>query len=150
MLPVFERKDKWRSSIGYMQTGEFDVKTSARTEMINITSRVTSLVDSSGLSDGICLVYIPHTTASVIVNEGWDPAVMDDISGYLDERVPWKGGYRHSEGNSAAHIKASMLGHSASIAVRGGKLSLGTWQAIFFCEFDGPRKRKVQVNLLSG
>jgi len=96
------------------------------------------------------LVYIPHTTASVIVNEGWDPAVMDDISSYLDQRVPWKGGYSHSEGNSAAHIKASMLGHSAIMAVRNGELSLGRWQAVFFCEFDGPRRRSVEVSVIEG
>jgi secondary thiamine-phosphate synthase enzyme len=133
-----------------MFVGDFDVKTSARSQMVNITSEVSSAVEESGISEGMCMVFIPHTTASVIVNEGWDPAVMDDISSYLDQRVPWKGGYRHSEGNSAAHIKASMLGHSACIAVRDGKLSLGRWQAVFFCEFDGPRMRRFQVSVIEG
>ena len=133
-----------------MHTGEFDLRTSARTEMVNITARVSSVVEGSGISEGLCMVYIPHTPAPGTVNEGWDPAVMEDISGYLDERIPWQAGYRHSEGNSAAHIKASILGHSTSIAVKSGKLSLGTWQAIFFCEFDGPRSRKVQVDIIKG
>ncbi|MBU7004797.1 MAG: YjbQ family protein [Theionarchaea archaeon] len=133
-----------------MHTGEFDLRTSAKTEMVNITSLVSSVVEGSGISEGLCLVYIPHTTASVIVNEGWDPAVMEDISGYLDEKIPWRAGYKHSEGNSAAHIKSSILGHSASLVVKRGKLSLGTWQAVFFCEFDGPRSRKVQVDVIEG
>ncbi len=133
-----------------MKTKQLDVKTSARTEMLNLTSSISDAVEDSGIDDGICFVYVPHTTAAVIVNEGWDPAVMDDISDYLDDKVPWRAGYKHSEGNSAAHIKASLLGSGAMLPVSGGKLALGRWQAVFFCEFDGPRSRKVQVRAIEG
>ena len=133
-----------------MKSRSFELRTSAKTQMLNVTSSVSSAVEESGIEDGICLVYVPHTTASVIVNEGWDPAVVDDISEYLDGRVPWRAGYKHSEGNSAAHIKASLLGHAAVVPVAGGRLSLGQWQAIFFCEFDGPRSRRLQVSIVRG
>ncbi len=133
-----------------MITKDLDVSTASRTQMLDITSKVGAYVEQSGVAEGLCMVYIPHTTASVVINEGWDPAVAHDITSHLDKMVPWSAGYSHSEGNSAAHIKASLIGHSAQIAIRGGKLRLGTWQAIFFCEFDGPRRRKVQVNILEG
>jgi secondary thiamine-phosphate synthase enzyme len=133
-----------------MKTKDLEVRTSARTEMLNLTSSISAAVEDSGVEEGICLIHIPHTTAAVIVNEGWDPAVMDDISDYLDERVPWRAGYKHSEGNSAAHIKASLLGNAALLPVSGGKLALGRWQAVFFCEFDGPRARKVQIGMIEG
>ncbi len=136
-----------RADSGDMLNEELGVKTSSRTQMVNITPEIKERVERSGIPNGICMIYVPHTTASIIVNEGWDPAVIEDISSYLDERVPWKGPYRHSEGNSAAHIKASILGHSAQVPIVGGKLRLGTWQSIFFCEFDGPRSRKVNVSL---
>ena len=133
-----------------MISDEFEVRTSSRSEMVDITSNVSSSVAKSGASEGLCLVYIPHTTAAVIINEGADPAVVYDISTKLDGIVPWNGGYRHMEGNSAAHIKSSLLGHSAAVAIRNGRLKLGTWQAIFFCEFDGPRHRRVEVSIIEG
>jgi secondary thiamine-phosphate synthase enzyme len=133
-----------------MKHSQFEVRTSSRNEMVNVTRQVASAIGAMGIRDGLCVVYVPHTTASVTVNEGWDPAVMEDITEYLDERIPWKASYRHSEGNSAAHIKASLFGHSAQIPVRGGKLVMGRWQAIFFCEFDGPRTRQVEVNFIEG
>lgn len=133
-----------------MISDEFEVRTSSRSEMVDITSNVSSSVAKSGVSEGLCLVYIPHTTAAVIINEGADPAVVYDISTKLDGIVPWNGGYRHMEGNSAAHIKSSLLGHSAAVTIRNGRLKLGTWQAIFFCEFDGPRRRRVEVSIIEG
>jgi len=133
-----------------MKSYEFDLDTSSRTEMVNITREVASLVERSGVSEGICTVYVPHTTAGVMINEGADPAVAQDISSKLDDLVPWRGGYRHMEGNSAAHIKSSLLGSSVVVPIRDGGLRLGTWQAIFFCEFDGPRHRKVEVSLVQG
>lgn len=133
-----------------MEFYEFDLETSSRTEMVNITRQVASLVERSGVSQGICMVYVPHTTAGVTINEGADPAVVEDISSKLDDLVPWRGGYRHMEGNSAAHIKSSLLGSSVTVPIRGGRLRLGTWQAIFFCEFDGPRHRKVELSIFQG
>ena len=124
------------------------VKTSNRSELIDITREVQSVISSSEIQNGICKVYIPHTTAGITINENADPDVKYDIIRTLEQTIPWQSNYRHSEGNSAAHIKASMMGFSVSIPVNNGKLLLGTWQCIYFCEFDGPRSRNVIVNLI--
>lgn len=122
-----------------------NVRTNAGTEMVDITSMVQIEVAKSGVTDGICVVFVPHTTAAVTINEGADPDVCRDIIAKLNQMVPRHEGYRHSEGNSDSHIKASLVGSSVSVLVEGGRLVLGTWQKIFFCEFDGPRSRKIFV-----
>jgi len=121
------------------------VKTSAKTELVDITNKISEAVRLQGIKDGLCFLYVPHTTAAVTINESADPAVKDDILMVLNQIVPWKAGYRHLEGNSPAHVKASMIGASELMAVENGKLVLGTWQGIFFCEFDGPRTRKLDI-----
>ena len=123
------------------------VQTSARCEMIDITGRVAALVRTSGIRQGFCTVFVPHTTAAVTINENADPDVPRDILATLDRIVPLSGGYRHAEGNSAAHIKASLFGASQTVMIEDGTLVLGTWQSLFLCEFDGPRTRKVLVRL---
>ena len=125
------------------------VKTGAKTEMIDITGEVQKAVRSAGVDDGICLVYVPHTTAAVTINESADPSVARDILMVLNQIVPWQADYRHREGNSPAHLKTTLVGASEFVAVEGGRLVLGTWQGVFFCEFDGPRTRKVHVHVLS-
>lgn len=126
---------------------ELSVKTNQRVEFLKITKQVQGVVDEGGVSEGICVVYVPHTTAGVTINEGADPDVVRDMIMELNKIVPFEDNYAHAEGNSAAHIKASIVGSSATVLVRRGKLVLGTWQAIFFCEFDGPRSRRVQVRV---
>lgn len=126
---------------------EFIVSTGSRSELVDITSEVRQAVDDSGVVDGICLVFVPHTTAAVTINEGADPAVKLDMIAGLDKAIPWNNGYSHAEGNSAAHIKTSLVGSSETIIIEGGRLVLGTWQTIYFCEFDGPRTRKVLVKV---
>jgi secondary thiamine-phosphate synthase enzyme len=123
------------------------VKSRNRTEFIDITTDIHKIVQSSGVAQGICLVYVPHTTAAVTINEAADPSVCEDILMILNQMVPWKAGYRHLEGNSPAHIKSTLVGASEQIAIENGRLVLGTWQGIFFCEFDGPRSRKVHVRI---
>ncbi len=126
----------------------FNVKTRSRIEMVDITSSVQKELDNSGLKNGICLVYVPHTTAGVTINEGADPAVCDDIIKKLAELVPAGAGYRHLEGNADSHIKATLTGSSVMVIIENGKLVLGTWQRIFFCEFDGPRSRRVILKFI--
>ena len=123
------------------------VNTRTRTQLVDITSKVAEAVREVGLKDGIVSVFIPHTTAGVTINENADPDVTADMDSVLDRMVPWSGGYRHSEGNTAAHVKASMMGSSVQVFVEDGKLQLGTWQAIYFCEFDGPRSRKAWIKV---
>lgn len=123
----------------------FNVQTSGRDDFVDITDRVQEAVTSLGIKDGVVTVFVPHTTAGVTINENADPDVTADMKAALDRMVPWKAGYRHGEGNSAAHVKASMMGSSVNVIINGGILELGTWQAIYFCEFDGPRTRKVWV-----
>ncbi|MBW1902060.1 MAG: YjbQ family protein [Deltaproteobacteria bacterium] len=123
------------------------VKTSSRIDMVNITASVQKEVAKAGVSDGFCVVYVPHTTAGITINEGADPAVCHDILTKLNELAPADAGYRHMEGNSDSHIKASIMGSSVTVMVENGRLVLGTWQKIFFCEFDGPRSRKVYVKV---
>lgn len=125
------------------------VKTGTRTEFLDITSQIQDAVRSSGIKEGICMVYVPHTTAAVTVNESADPSVKNDILMILNKMVPWEADYRHDEGNSPAHVKSALVGASELIPIEDGKLALGTWQGIFFCEFDGPRNRKVHVSFLS-
>jgi secondary thiamine-phosphate synthase enzyme len=124
------------------------VKTRSRTEFINITSEVQSAVTESGIKNGICYVYNPHTTAGVTINEGADPSVVKDILSTLNKLIPENPNYLHMEGNSDSHIKTSLVGSSEMIIIDGGKLQLGTWQAIFFCEFDGARNRKIMVKIM--
>ncbi len=124
------------------------VKTTAQTELIDITVEVQKIVRTSDARDGLCMVYVPHTTAAVTINESADPSVKADILMVLNKIIPWDAGYRHLEGNSAAHIKSSLVGASELIAIENGRLVLGTWQGIFFCEFDGPRTRKVHVKVM--
>ena len=126
---------------------KFTVRTNARCEMIDITDKVANFVKESGLQDGICHVFVPHTTAAVTINENADPDVPRDILDSLDRVVPLSNRYRHAEGNAAAHVKASLLGASQTVFVENGRLVLGTWQSLFFCEFDGPRTREVLVGL---
>jgi secondary thiamine-phosphate synthase enzyme len=123
------------------------VKTTRRTDMKDVTSLVQKEVSESGVLNGVCMVYVPHTTAAVTINEGADPSVCHDILTKLNEMVPPDAGYRHMEGNSDSHIKASLVGNSVSVMVENGRLVLGTWQKIFFCEFDGPRSRKVYMKV---
>ncbi|UCB48314.1 MAG: YjbQ family protein [Deltaproteobacteria bacterium] len=123
------------------------VKTRSRIEMVDITSSVQQEISKSETSDGVCLVYVPHTTAGITINEGADPAVCKDIMDKLNEWVPANAGYRHMEGNADSHIKASLMGSSVYVMVENGRVVLGTWQKIFFCEFDGPRSRRVYVGI---
>lgn len=123
------------------------VKTSARTELIDITSKIADMVKESGVIQGRCMLYVPHTTAAVTINESADPSVRDDILMVLNQIVPWDAKYRHREGNSPAHVKSTLVGPSEMVAIENGSLALGTWQGIFFCEFDGPRTRKVHVRI---
>ncbi len=129
-----------------MQT--FSIHTKARTQFLDITREVQRLVDDFGLKSGIASVFVPHTTAGITINENADPDVTADIGEALERAVPWKANYRHSEGNAAAHVKASMVGSCVQVPVDGGRLRLGTWQAVYFCEFDGPRTRHVWVQCL--
>jgi len=123
----------------------FEVRTKRRAELVEITERVAEAVARSGVADGTCNVFVPHTTAGVTINEGADPNVASDIASLLAELVPKEAVFEHAEGNSDAHIKTVLVGPSCVAPVRGGKLGLGTWQAIFLCEWDGPRTRRVEV-----
>ncbi len=124
------------------------VKTNSRTELVDITQGVQRLVSESGVRSGICTLHVPHTTAGVTINENSDPNVGRDILKELNKVIPFDDNYGHTEGNSAAHIKSSLIGVTKSILVDEGRLVLGTWQALFFCEFDGPRERRVYVKMV--
>ncbi|MBW2594188.1 MAG: YjbQ family protein [Deltaproteobacteria bacterium] len=126
------------------------VKTGARTEMVDITAEIQGAVSASGMAEGFCMIYVPHTTAAVTINESADPSVKRDILMVLNQIVPWQADYRHLEGNSPAHVKSSLIGASETIIIKDGAPVLGTWQGIFFCEFDGPRTRKVHIQLMPG
>ena len=123
------------------------VKTSAKTQLMDITSKIAQLVKESGVTEGRCMLYVPHTTAAVTINESADPSVKDDILMVLNQIVPWDAHYKHMEGNSPAHVKSTLVGASEMVAIENASLVLGTWQGIFFCEFDGPRTRKVHVRV---
>ncbi len=124
------------------------VKSHTRTELIDITSQIHDKIREYNVDDGLCFIFVPHTTAAVTINESADPNVKDDIEMVLNKLIPWEGGYRHIEGNSAAHVKSTLVGASELVAVHNSRLVLGTWQGIFFCEFDGPRTRKVHIDVL--
>jgi len=131
-----------------MKWTQVEVPTRARTQFLDITGIVASEVAKSGVNTGICYIYVPHTTAGLTINENADPDVARDILAGLARLVPATGDYRHSEGNSDAHIKASLVGFPVNVPVIDGRLALGTWQGIYFCEFDGPRQRHVLVGFI--
>jgi secondary thiamine-phosphate synthase enzyme len=135
--------------VGLEKIQTFQVRTSTRTDFINITQLIQEAVRKAGVEDGICILFVPHTTAGVTINENADPSVVQDMIMALNKIVPFQDHYRHMEGNSPAHIKASLVGCSQIVFVQSGKLVLGTWQGVFFCEFDGPRNREVHVKLIS-
>ena len=127
----------------------FEVPTRRRAHVVDITERVADAVEKSGVKDGVCHVFVPHTTAGVTINEGADPDVASDIESHFAELVPKEAAFEHAEGTSDSHIKTVLVGPSCAAPVRGGKLALGTWQAIFLCEWDGPRTRQVEVGVTS-
>jgi len=129
---------------------QFSLQTRSRTDFIKIDRQVAEMVRESGIEEGIVTIFIPHTTAGVTINENADPDVSTDLELVLDRVVPWDAGYRHFEGNTAAHAKAGLMGASAQVIIEDGQLQLGTWQSLYFCEFDGPRTRKVWVKGISG
>jgi secondary thiamine-phosphate synthase enzyme len=133
-----------------MRTHILEIETHARTEFIPLTKRITREASEIIAGSGALLIYVPHTTAGVCVNEGADPDVVGDLARVLDRLAPWKADYRHAEGNAAAHVKAALVGTSVTVPVRESKLRLGRWQEIFFCEFDGPRGRTVELQFLPG
>ena len=123
------------------------VKTRERTELVDITSDINLLIQKTGIDQGLCMIYVPHTTAAVTINESADPSVKSDMLMILNRIIPWEADYRHLEGNSPAHIKSTLVGSSEWVAIENHRLVLGTWQGIFFCEFDGPRNRKLHVRI---
>jgi secondary thiamine-phosphate synthase enzyme len=127
---------------------EIQVSSKQRAEFVDITSEVQSCVRKSGVQNGVCVLSVPHTTAGLAVNENWDPSVKVDVLAVLDRLVPWQADYRHTEGNAAAHIKSCLVGTSEMLLLEAGQLVLGTWQGIFFGEFDGPRRRRVFVRVI--
>jgi len=134
-----------------METTSFEVRTSGHDEFVDITPQVARAIAAAGVRDGTVTVYVPHTTAGVTINENADPDVIHDVLKALDVAVPWQQGfYRHGEGNSAAHVKSSLLGCNTTVPIVDGRMTLGTWQSIFFCEFDGPRTRRVLVTVAGG
>jgi secondary thiamine-phosphate synthase enzyme len=131
-------------------SNQFEVRTPSHSCLVDVTAQVERLVSQSGIGEGICTIFVPHTTAGVTINENADPTVRSDILQELDKIVPWNDNYDHGEGNAAAHIKASLFGSSLVVFVSGGKLKLGTWQGIYLAEFDGPRTRKVWIKVMAG
>jgi secondary thiamine-phosphate synthase enzyme len=125
-----------------------NVKTNSKTELIDITAKIEAIISQNSITNGLCFLFVPHTTAAVTINESADPSVKSDMLMVLNQMVPWKADYRHMEGNSPAHVKSSLIGASELITIANKRLVLGTWQGIFFCEFDGPRQRKLQVKFL--
>jgi secondary thiamine-phosphate synthase enzyme len=123
------------------------VSTSSRSEMLEITDKVAEAVEASGVKEGVVTVYVPHTTAGVTINENADPDVVTDMLAALDRMVPRSAAYRHGEGNADAHIKSALIGHAVCVPISKGRMTLGTWQGIFFCEFDGPRSRHVMIDV---
>lgn len=144
IIDNYKRKDRHR--VGKVYT--FNIKTPQTTAMVDITGQVQEQVRASGVNSGVCIIFIPHTTAAVTINENADPDVVRDILMELNKVIPFSDGYHHMEGNSAAHIKSSMMGFSETIIIENGRLLLGTWQGIYLTEFDGPRSRKVFVKII--
>lgn len=128
-----------------MQT--FSIRTQHHTQFLVIDAEVQRIVDECGVKEGVCHVFVPHTTAGLTINENADPDVVRDMVQVLESMVPWRGNYAHAEGNTAAHVKASLMGFSQTVLIRNGHLAFGTWQSLYFCEFDGPRSRNVWVQL---
>ena len=128
----------------------FTVKSGKQTELIDITAKIQDAVLSADIGQGLCMLYVPHTTAAITINESADPSVRGDIMMVLNQIIPWDANYKHLEGNSPAHVKSTLVGASELVAIENGSLVLGTWQGLFFCEFDGPRTRKVHVRILDG
>jgi secondary thiamine-phosphate synthase enzyme len=126
-----------------------NVKTSQHTEFVNIDRQVQAVIDASGVKNGYVQVFVPHTTAGITINENADPDVTRDMADALERAVPWKANYAHAEGNAAAHVKASMMGFCQTVLIDNGRMVLGTWQSLYFCEFDGPRARKLHVQVVS-
>lgn len=124
------------------------VRTSKATEMVDITEKVERAIFEEEIAEGVCYLFVPHTTAGITINEGADPSVRQDILKELDQVIPQEDDYRHTEGNAAAHIKASLVGSSVVVFLQGGKLCLGTWQSLYLCEFDGPRRREVWMRII--
>ncbi len=129
---------------------KFEVQTASRSQLIDVTGQVKAILKGENISSGIIIVYVPHTTCGITINENADPAVKEDMVAVLAKLVPHDAGYRHAEGNSDAHIKASLIGSSITVIVESGSLVLGTWQGIFLAEFDGPRKRSIIVKVIPG
>mgnify|MGYP001627289255 CR=1 FL=1 len=125
-----------------------NLKSKSKTEFIDITEEIQQSIVESGIKNGICYIYVPHTTAGITINEGADPTVKRDILNLLNKLIPFEGDYQHMEGNSAAHIKSTVVGVSSFIIIQDGRPQLGTWQSIYFCEFDGPRHRRVIVKII--
>lgn len=130
------------------KTFEYSVKTNSNTEFVKIDNLIQRAIDESEIDDGVCHIVVTHTTAAVTVNEGADPSVVKDMLKELNKVIPFQDNYSHMEGNSAAHIKSSLVGCSISLIVESGRAKLGTWQSVFFCEFDGPRQRKVWIKVV--
>lgn len=129
----------------HMNMKKFHLTTESRTQFLDITREVAAAVAEGRMRDGVVTVFVPHTTAGITINENADPDVQADMAAALDRVAPWNAGYRHAEGNAAAHVKASLMGSSVRVIVRDGRLQLGTWQGIYFCEFDGPRSREAWI-----
>ncbi len=129
---------------------ELTIRTHSRTELVDITAQVTKLVQQSKVRSGLLTLFVPHTTAAVTINENADPSVQTDILSELNRLIPFTGPYQHTEGNSAAHVKSTLVGPSQTLFVEEGRMALGTWQGLYFCEFDGPRSRKVWVKIIPG
>ena len=132
----------------YANMHTVNVRSSRHTELRDVTGEIERIVRDSGCSHGICHLYVPHTTAGILINEGDDPAVARDIEASLDRLIPHQGDYKHAEGNSDSHIKAALIGSSETVWIEDGRLSLGRWQSIFFAEFDGPRSRELRVKIV--
>ncbi|MFO7917531.1 MAG: secondary thiamine-phosphate synthase enzyme YjbQ [Anaerolineae bacterium] len=127
---------------------ELKVETNNKTELLDVTRRVQEVIDDHGMADGVCHLFVPHTTAGLTLNENWDPSVRTDIVRTLNDVIPADNDYRHSEGNSPAHIKATLTGASSTLLVQDGQLRLGTWQGVYLAEFDGPRQRTMLVKIV--
>jgi secondary thiamine-phosphate synthase enzyme len=133
-----------------MNYHELTVRTHSRTELIDITAPVAKVIQESKVKDGLLTIFVPHTTAAVTINENADPSVQHDLLMELNRLIPFNGPYQHTEGNSAAHVKSTLVGPSLTLIVEAGRLVLGTWQGLYFCEFDGPRTRKIWVKMIPG
>ena len=133
-----------------MKSDLFSIRTTSQVQLINIDRQVQEVISKKGVKDGICTIFVPHTTAGVTINENADPDVVRDMVMETNKIIPFQDGYQHDEGNSAAHIKSSLYGPSINLIIENGRILYGTWQSIYFCEFDGPRTRRVVVKIIEG